>query len=128
MKGYINIINRDLKYLPTEDIISFDRNTINSLSMLVNGKWEHVDNYIHFDNDLMLSWIHITPREWKNAKFIKQEDNRLYFEWDDSVLQNYFSHLFRDMEKVVDLVDKSKLWFTNSEIKELSNKLNNLAV
>lgn len=126
MKGYISIIDRDLRHLPLEDVVSLNRDTIHGLSVKMDNKWKTLDTYIHFDNDLMLSWIHITPREWKTAQFIKQEDNRLYFEWDDSVLQSYFSHLFRDMEKVIPNVDKCRLYMTNSEINDLIDKLKTL--
>lgn len=126
MKGYINVIDRDLRYIPTEELVTLERDTRSGLSVKYNNQWIQVDNYIHFDNGLYISWIHVTPNEWRTAKFLYQEDNKLFFDWDDSMLQNYFSHLFRDIEKVIDLVDKNRLWFTNSEINELSDKLKNL--
>lgn len=125
MKGFINIIDRDLRYLPIEDIVSLDRDTIHGLSIKMDGKWKTLDSYIHFD-DLMVSWIHITPREWRTAQFIEQKDGRLYFEWDDSVMQNYFSYLFRDMQKVIPNINKNGLYFNNDEISSLVNQLKNL--
>lgn len=126
MKGFINIIDRDLRYLPVEDIVSLDRDTIHGLSVKVNNEWKTLDSYIHFDNNLMVSWIHITPREWKTAQFVEQKDGRLYFEWNDSVLQNYFSYLFRDMEKVIPYIKKEGLYFHNGEINSLIDQLKNL--
>ena len=123
MKGFINIIDRDLRYLPVEDIVSLERDTIHGLSIKMDGKWKTLDSYIHFDNNLMISWIHITPREWKTAQFVEQKDGRLYFEWDDSVMQNYFSYLFRDMEKVIPNINKNGLYFNNDEINSLVDQL-----
>ena len=125
MKGYITILDRDLRYLPLEDIVSLNRDTIHGLSVKVDEKWKTLDSYIHFD-DLMVSWIHITPREWRTAQFIEQKDGRLYFEWNDSVLQNYFSYLFRDMQKVIPCIKKEGLYFNNDEINSLVNQLKNL--
>lgn len=126
MKGYINITNRELKDLPIEELISLERDTRSGLSVKYESKWIQIDNYIHFDNGLYISWIHVTPCEWKTAKFLYQEDNKLFLDWNDSMLQNYFSHLFHDMNKVIHLVDKNRLWFTNSEIDMLINNLNSL--
>jgi hypothetical protein len=126
MKGFINIIDRDLRDLSVEDLMSLERDTIHGLSVKVDGKWKTTDSYIHFDNSLLISWIHITPREWKTAQFIEQKDGRLYFEWDNSVMQNYFSYLFRDMEKVIPNINKSGLYFNNDEISSLVNQLKNL--
>lgn len=128
MKGYINITNRELRDIPIEELISLERDTRSGLSVKYNNQWIQVDNYIHFDNGLYISWIHVTPNEWRTAKYLHQEDNKLFFDWNDSLLQNYFSYLFRDMEKVIGLVNKSRLWFTNSEINELGDKLKNLAI
>lgn len=126
MKGFINIIDRDLRYLPVEDIVSLERDTIHGLSIKVDGKWKTLDSYIHFDNNLMISWIHITPREWRTAQFIEQQDGRLYFEWNDSVLQNYFSYLFRDMQKVIPCIKKEGLYFNNDEIGSLVDQFKTL--
>ena len=126
MKGYINVIDRDLRYIPTEELVTLERDTRSGLSVKYNNQWIQVDNYIHFDNGLYISWIHVTPSEWKTAKFLYQEDNKLFLDWNDSMLQNYFSHLFHDMNKVIHLVDKNRLWFTNSEIDMLINNLNSL--
>ena len=126
MIGFINIIDRDLKGLPVEDLMSFEKNTIHGLSILMNGKWKTLDTYIHFDSGLLLSWIHVTPLEWRTAQFIEQKDNRLYFEWNDSLMQNYFAHLFRDMEKVIPCIRKEGLYFNNDEISSLVHQLENL--
>lgn len=126
MKGYINVTDRDLRYIPIEELISLERDTRSGLAVKYEDKWIQVDNYIHFDNGLYVSWIHVTPNDWRTAKFLYQEDNKLFFDWNDSMLQNYFSHLFHDMSKVINLVDKNKLWFTNSEIDVLTNNLNSL--
>ena len=126
MKGYINIIDRDLRYLPLEDVLSFNRDTVRGLSILMDGKWKTLDTYIHFDNNLLLSWTHITPLEWRTAQFIEQIDDRLYFEWNDSVLQGYFAYLFRDMEKVIPCLKKDGLYFNNHEINSLVDQLKTL--
>lgn len=126
MKGYINIIDRDLRYLPVEDIVSLERDTIRGLSVKVDEEWKTLDTYIHFENNLLLSWIHITPREWRTAQFIEQKDGKLYFEWNDSVLQNYFSYLFRDMQKVIPCIKKEGLYFSNEEINSLVDQLKTL--
>lgn len=126
MKGFINILDRDLKHLSSEDISSLDRNTIHGLSILMDGKWKTLDTYIHFDNGLLLSWVHVTPLEWRTAQFIEQKDNRLYFEWNDSLMQNYFAHLFRDMEKVIPCIKKDGLYFNNYEISSLIVQLKTL--
>ena len=126
MKGYINIINRELQGLTIEDLIALERDTRVGLSVKHDDIWIKIDTYIHFDNGLYVNWIHVTPNDWRTAKYLYQEDNKLFFDWDDSMLQNYFSHLFHDMTKVIDLVDKNKLWFTNSEINELGDKLKEL--
>ena len=126
MKGYINIIDRDLRYLPVEDIISLDRDTVRGLSVKMNGEWKTLDVYIHFDNKLLLPWIHVTPLEWRTAQFIEQKDSILYFEWNDSILQNYFAYLFRDMEKVIPCIKKDGLYFNNHEINSLVDQLKTL--
>ena len=126
MKGYIRIIDRDLRHLPLEDVLSFNRDTVRGLSILMDGKWKTLDTYIHFDNNLLLSWTHITPLEWRTAQFIEQIDDRLYFEWNDSVLQGYFAYLFRDMEKVIPCLKKDGLYFNNHEINSLINQLKTL--
>lgn len=126
MKGFININDRDLRDLSVEDLMSLERDTIHGLSLKMDGKWKTLDSYIHFDNSLLISWIHITPREWKTAQFIEQKDGRLYFEWNDSVMQNYFSYLFRDMEKVIPCIKKEGLYFHNEEINSLIDQLKNL--
>lgn len=126
MKGFINIIDRDLRDFSMEDLMSLERDTIHGLSIKMDGKWKTLDSYIHFDNSLLISWIHITPREWKTAQFIEQKDGRLYFEWNDSVMQNYFSYLFRDMEKVIPCIKKEGLYFHNGEINSLIDQLKNL--
>lgn len=126
MIGYIRIIDRDLRYLPLEDIMSLDRNTIHGLSVKMDGEWKTLDSYIHFDNNLLLSWIHVTPLEWRTAQFIEQKDDRLYFEWNDSVLQGYFAYLFRDMEKIIPCLKKDGLYFNNHEINSLIDQLKTL--
>ena len=126
MKGFINIIDRDLRNLSVENLMSLERDTIHGLSVKVNEEWKTLDSYIHFENNLLMSWIHITPREWRIAKFIEQKDGRLYFEWDDLTLQNYFSYLFRDMQKVIPCIKKEGLYFNNDEIGSLVNQLKTL--
>lgn len=126
MKGYIRIIDRDLRHLPLEDVLSLNRDTVCGLSILMDGKWKTLDSYIHFDNNLLLSWTHVTPIEWRTAQFIEQIDDRLYFEWNDSVLQGYFAYLFRDMEKVIPCLKKEGLYFNNHEINSLVDQLKTL--
>lgn len=126
MKGYIRIIDRDLRHLPLEDVLSLNRDTVRGLSILMDGKWKTLDSYIHFDNNLLLSWTHVTPIEWRTAQFIEQIDDRLYFEWNDSVLQGYFAYLFRDMEKVIPCLKKEGLYFNNHEINSLVDQLKTL--
>ena len=126
MKGYIRIIDRDLRGLPLEDLLYLNRDTVRGLSILMDGKWKTLDTYIHFDNNLLLSWTRITPLEWRTAQFIEQIDDRLYFEWNDSVLQGYFAYLFRDMEKVIPCLKKEGLYFHNDEINSLVDQLKTL--
>jgi hypothetical protein len=38
MKGFINIIDRDLRDLSVEDLMSLERDTIHGLSVKVDGK------------------------------------------------------------------------------------------
>lgn len=127
MKAYIYLFNYNISHLSTEHLLTLERDSRpEGLCVKYNNKWERLDNYICFDNGLRIHSMHIAPIHWRNAKFLYQEDNKLFFEWDDELCQAYFSDLFHDMLKTIDLVDKDKLWFSHPEIVMLTNKLNSL--
>lgn len=126
MKGYIRLLNGNLRNLPIEDVLTMNRDAISGLSVKYKDKWEKIDNYIHFDNHLCISWQHVTPNEWRMAEFLYQEGNKLFFDWDDSLLQNYFNILMHDLKKVMPLVDKNRLYMTNSELKEIIEQIKKL--
>lgn len=127
MKGYIRLTNRELKQLPIEELIALNRETNNGLSVVYNNNRISVDNYIHFDNGLTINWCHVTPKEWKSAEYLYQENNDLFFDWDDSLLQNYFNTIMHDLQLVMPLVDKNRLWFTKQELTDISDTLKQLA-
>ncbi len=126
MKGYIRLLNGNLRNLPIEDVLTMNRDAISGLSVKYKDKWEKIDNYIHFDNHLCISWQYVTPNEWRMAEFLYQEGNKLFFDWDDSLLQNYFNILMHDLKKVMPLVDKNGLYMTNSELKEIIEQIKKL--
>lgn len=39
MKGYINVIDRDLRYIPTEELVTLERDTRSGLSVKYNNQW-----------------------------------------------------------------------------------------
>ena len=127
MKGYINITNRELQGLTIEELIALERDTVNGLSVTYNNKKVSIDRYIHFDNGLTINWCHVTPREWKTAEYLYQENNSLFFDWDDSLLQNYFNTIKHDLQLVMPLVDKNRVWFTKQELTDISDTLKQLA-
>lgn len=126
MKGYINITNRELQGLTIEELIALERDAVNGLSVTYNNKRVSIDRYIHFDNGLTINWYHVTPREWKTAEYLYQENNSLFFDWDDSLLQNYFNTIMHDLQLVMPLVDKNRLWFTKQELTDVSEQIKNL--
>lgn len=126
MKGYINITNRELQGLTIEELIALERDAVNGLSVTYNNKRVSIDRYIHFDNGLTINWCHVTPREWKTAEYLYQENNSLFFDWDDSLLQNYFNTIMHDLQLVMPLVDKNRLWFTKQELTDVSEQIKNL--
>lgn len=126
MKGYINITNRELQGLTIEELIALERDAVNGLSVTYNNKRVSIDRYIHFDNGLTINWSHVTPREWKTAEYLYQENNSLFFDWDDSLLQNYFNTIMHDLQLVMPLVDKNRLWFTKQELTDVSEQIKNL--